>query len=106
MGYYTQYDVKISGIDNANQAVKIAQEYELDDYDVSGNGKNVSANFNTKWYGWYEESVALSRNYPRILIEIEGDGEDCGDLWKARIRNGVCEIIKAKIVFDDFKVVI
>jgi hypothetical protein len=106
MGYYTQYDVNISGIDNANQAVKIAQEYELDDYDVSGDGTKVSANFNTKWYGWKEESIALSRNYPRILIEINGEGEESGDIWKARIRNGVCEIINAKIVFDDFKVVI
>jgi len=105
MGYYTDYEITITGIDNANQALKIAKEYILDDFDVSDDGTVLSANFNTKWYMWKENSVALSLNYPRILIEIKGQGEESGDIWKARIRSGNFEIVQAKIVFDDFKVI-
>lgn len=103
MGYYTKYNVTITGIDNANQAVKIAREYDLEHYDISPIGTEVTASFESKWYDWQKDSVALSRSYPRILIEIEGEGEDRDDIWKARIRNGDCETVSAKIVFDEFK---
>lgn len=103
MGYYTKYDVKITGIDNANQAVKIARDYDLVDYDVSDTGTVLNAFYEGKWYNWEKESVALTRNYPRILIEIHGEGEENDDIWKARVRNGECERVEAKIVFDEFK---
>jgi len=104
MGYYTDYNITITGIDNASQALKIAKEY-IDYFDISNDGTVLSANFNEKWYSWKEDSVRLSLNYPRILIEIKGEGEESGDIWKARIRSGNFEIVQAKIVFDDFKVI-
>jgi hypothetical protein len=106
MGYYTDFEITVTGIDNVNQAVKISNDYMLYDYDVSGDGKTLTSYTNEKWYGWKEESIALSKKYPRILIEINGTGEESEDIWKARVRNGECEVIKAKIVFDDFKIVI
>lgn len=106
MGYYTQYVIKITGIDNANQAANIIREYDIHDYDVSPNGKEVTASFESKWYDWLKDSVALSSNYPQILIEIKGEGEENGDIWKARIRNGDSETVSAKIVFDEFKRII
>jgi len=105
MGYYTDYNITIAGIDNANQAVKIAREYDLENFDVSNDGTVLSAQYNGKWYSWKEDSVRLSLNYPRILIEIKGEGEESGDIWKARIRSGNFELVNAKIVFDDFKVI-
>ena len=44
MGYYTDYKITITNIDNANQAVKIAEEYDLEDYyDVSDDGKCLTS---------------------------------------------------------------
>jgi len=106
MGYYTHYDVKITGIDNENQAVKIVQEYDLAQdycYIISPIGTEITASFESKWCDWEKDGVALSRNYPQILIEISGLGEDRDDIWKARIRNGDCETVSAKIVYEDFK---
>ena len=105
MGYYTKFDIKITGIDNANQAVQIAKEYDLQDYKISNYETSLTAFYDGKWYDWVKDSVALTQNYPRILIEIHGEGEESEDIWKARIRNGECEIVQAKIVFDDFKVI-
>ena len=106
MGYYTKYDIKITGIDNANQALKITKEYDMRDFDISPDGQTLTDFTEGKWYDWKEDSLKLSRNYPHILIEIEGEGEESGDIWKARVRNGIVEIVEAKIVYDDFKVVI
>ena len=106
MGYYTQYDIKISGISNSDEAERILQEYNLEDYDVLHHGTEIIANFNAKWYDWKKETVSVSKNYPQIFIEISATGEEAGDIWKARARNGICEVVNAKIVFDDFKVVI
>jgi len=104
MGYYTKYDVKITGFDNAKQAVEGTKEY-LGYYDISENGTEITASFEDKWYDWKKDSVALTQMYPRILIEISGEGEESEDFWKARIKNGQCEIVQAKIVFPDFKVI-
>lgn len=101
MGYYTKYDIKITGFDDVNQAVKIAKEYDLRDYDISYT--ELTAFYEGKWYEWESESINITRNYPNILIEIYGEGEESGDIWKARVRDGQCERIKGKIIFDDFK---
>lgn len=105
MGYYTKYNIKITGIDNANQAVKIAKDYNLQDYDFTEYETSLTAFYEGKWYDWKKESIALTRNYSRILIEIHGEGEESGDIWQARVRKGECEVVKAKIVFDEFKVI-
>jgi hypothetical protein len=104
MGYYTQYTIKISGADNANQMVKIAQDLELgNDYEVSNCGSALLTCFEEKWYGWKEDFERVSRTYPRVLFEVNGIGEDKDDQWRARIRNGESEVIRARIVFDEFQ---
>lgn len=105
MGYYTNYKIKISGADNANQMAKIADELTLQEYDISGNGTTLTIEFDDKWYSWIEDFERVSKNYPRVLFEVNGKGEDAEDNWRARIRDGVSEIIQAKIIFDEFKTV-
>jgi hypothetical protein len=103
MGYYTKYNIKISGADNANQLVKIAQELELSGYDTFSDGTALTTSFEDKWYGWEDAFKLTSKSYPRVLFEVDGKGEDSDDQWRARFRDGVSEIIYAKIIFDDFK---
>jgi hypothetical protein len=103
MGYYTNYKVKISGADNANQMIKIADALTLQGYDISGNGTTLTIEFDDKWYSWKEDFERVSRTYPRVLFEVNGIGEDKDDQWRARIRDGVSEIIQAKIIFDEFQ---
>lgn len=106
MGYYTQYNVTISNLDNANQGVKVAKILDLQHYDFSDDGTIMQYDTYEKWYDWKEDCIRVSLQYPKILIEIDAKGEESGDMWKARVRNGVCERIEAKIVFDDFKLIV
>ncbi len=106
MGYYTKYDVTISNLDNANQGAKAADMLDMTYYDFSDDGTIMQFDYDGKWYDWKEDCIRVSLQYPKILIEIEGKGEENGDIWKARIRNGVCERVDAKIVFDDFKLIV
>lgn len=107
MGYYTDYSITVTGADNANQMIKIVKEIEdgyVSNYGISDDGTSAEFEMNdTKWYGWKEDCVRVSNIYPNITIDIDGKGEEHGDLWKARVRKGECEVVKARIVFDDFK---
>lgn len=107
MGYYADYSITVSGADNANQLIKIVKELDdgyLSDCGFSDDGTSAEFELNhTKWYGWKEECIRVSKIYPRITIDIDGKGEENGDLWKARVRKGECEVVEARIVFDDFK---
>lgn len=109
MGYYTDYSITVSGADNANQLIKIVKELDdiyRNDYAISDDGTSAEFEMNdTKWYGWKEDCIRVSKMYSNITIDIEGKGEEHGDLWKARVRKGECEVVKARIVFDDFKVI-
>ncbi len=106
MGYYTKYDVTISNLDNANQGVKVSRMLDMSDYAFSDDGTVMDFYYDGKWYSWKEDCIRASLQYPKILIEINGKGEENGDMWKARIRAGVCERIEARIVFDDFKLIV
>jgi hypothetical protein len=106
MGYYTHYSIKISGADNANQMVKIAGDLAFQGYEISGSGTELYIEFDDKWLKWKEEFQRVSKDFPRVLFEVNGKGEDNEDMWRARFRDGVSEIIRAKIVFDDFKTII
>jgi hypothetical protein len=105
MGYYTQYDLKISYLDNANQGLEIAKYLDLHDYEFCDDGVTLTNYFESKWYYWKEDCTRASLKYPKVLIEIEGVGEESDDRWKARVQNGLCEVVHAKIVFPDFNLI-
>lgn len=105
MGYYTDYDVTISNLDNANQGVKIVQMLDMRDYHFSDDGLNLNFSYNGKWYDWKEDCIRVSLQYPKILIELHGVGEDRDDRWKARVQNGLCEVVQAVITFPDFDLI-
>jgi len=59
--------------------------------------------FKAKWYEYKEHMIELSRIYPNKLFQIDGDGEDDGDIWRHYFKNGKSLLQKPKIVFEEFK---
>lgn len=107
MGYYTKYDVKIARLNNSNEGLKIIEELYLRHNIGYVNTNDIQLDqFETKWYDWKEDCIRASKLYPHAIIEIKGAGEESGDLWKARVRNGKVELVEARIVFDDFKEIV
>lgn len=106
MGYYTKYDISIHNLNNVDEGIKMLDELKLSMYfeaDVNNKHSVKCDPFDDKWYEWEYDCKRVGKKYPHAIIEIEGVGEEPGDHWKARVRNGETELIRAKIVFDNFK---
>ena len=46
---------------------------------------------------------AVSKEFPDVVLFIEGDGEEHGDVWKAIFKNGKSKVVKPKVVWPELK---
>ena len=53
-----------------------------------------------KWYDHYNEMRALSKYFPSLYFELEGFGEEYGDMWREYFHNGEAMHSDAKITYD------
>lgn len=110
MGYYTTYKVTITDIKDADDfewfefKFKKTIPYLGDDLKYDEINKTVYAAFyDVKWYDCEEKLKELSTLFPNITIDVNGEGEESGDIWKMRVRNGKSERVNAVLSFPDFK---
>jgi len=114
MGYYTDYEVQISGFKNRDEAEFFEfKEFHKDDgllNDIKSSTsmyvESHSVSFRLgqwKWYNWQKDLEALSKKYPHLTFEVNGVGEEFPDIWKARVRNGETEVVEAQIIFPNFE---
>lgn len=92
MGYYTRYDLT-----NLSDEV-IEKVNEISGYNFSNSYESDGC----KWYNRIEDMKEVSLLFPNQLLQIEGEGEESGDIWKAYFKNGKCQVCEAKITFDEF----
>lgn len=99
MGYetYFQMEMDYNGIVDTAKILEKLNEISMQDWD------DLDLEESRKWYDCKEDMVELSKHFPTVLFEIDAEGEENADMWKGRWRNGEEEIIKARIVWDDFK---
>ena len=57
-----------------------------------------------KWYDWEEDVADLSKQFPFLLFEVEGKGEEADDWWRAYARNGKVIVVEAEIKFPSVDV--
>lgn len=117
MGYYTDYSVRITGFED-QESVDFFEFKEMYKETGAFHDFKQSTNFTAdngmiefcliecKWYDWEKDLKEISKRYPYLMIEVEGVGEEFPDIWKARVRNGKSEIMKAEIVFPEFKEIV
>lgn len=87
MGYSTDYNITSN-----SQEIQEAIEKE------SGYGYFQDIT----WYKWKDDVKTVSLQFPDTVIEISGNGEEYGDIWKAYIKNGKAFVAEAKLVFEEF----
>lgn len=112
MGYVTDYKGEAGPFDTEEAAeffeFKLGKQVNGYHFDVSigasmHDGYTVNFEVNdVKWYEWRNDLSELSRSFPNITVDLEGRGEEPGDLWKARFRNGDSEVVDAVFTFPDF----
>lgn len=91
MGYYTRYDIS-DNPQTVQEAIEEKSQYSF----YSGQTDEV------KWYDWQEHCKEVSKNFPNLVVKVEGAGEEQGDQWKAYIKNGKIQIAKAVVTFEEF----
>lgn len=108
MGYYTNFDLTVSGFKEKEHKeyfeFKLYKRNEFWTTQWVDQGDSLTKYLDSaKWYSWRKDLEDFSKEFPKLLFEVEGEGEESGDIWKARIKNGKVEIVKAEIVFPEFK---
>lgn len=108
MGYLTEYTLKCH-TDNYDTLDKIADM--LKDIGIIGYALyelmyNEEMNFYScdavTWYDHDDDMCKVSEAYPDILFELNGSGENSGDIWKTYYKGGKMQHTDAIITFDPF----
>lgn len=96
MGYYTDYKLESEDI---NLIQELRAESEDAAYAIQENGDTGDA---TKWYGFDEDLIEISKKHPDNLFTLQGAGEENGDIWVCYFKHGKKQMCEAKITFAEF----
>lgn len=55
-----------------------------------------------KWYDWEDNMKTLSKKFPQMLIQLEGEGEELLDIWIATFCNGECNYREIQTYWEPF----
>lgn len=100
MGYYTDYriTVKHGSVDMDKLKEEMDQE---SGYEFENEGGYIASSDCIKWYDWTPDMKKVSQKFPEVLIMVEGEGEESGDVWQCYFHNGRHEHIPGEVVFAD-----
>jgi hypothetical protein len=108
MGYYSNFRLEATGFADRDAAeffeFKLGKLSGYSGWEVTVGADSVRARLGeAKWYDAEEHVKALSVAFPSVTIDLEVEGEEHGDMWKLRARNGQTERVAAKLVYGDFQ---
>jgi hypothetical protein len=101
MGYYTRFELSISGQGPIYERLRDgADGLTFGEYDIKIS-RLINGDCDTmKWYGYNDDMLELSRDWPNVLFELTGEGEESGDLWRAFYRNGKFVKVEGVVAYD------
>jgi hypothetical protein len=101
MGYYTAYSLSLGDVTEEQQK-QITNH--LREKDVVGwvlNNDLCCSNPAT-WYDAEKDLREISKEFPDVLFELHGEGEETGDIWDRYFKNGKMQYCPAEIVIPPF----
>lgn len=117
MGYSTDYKIDVGPFETEEDAEFFEFKFgKLVNYEteaeigLSTGDKHTDKYYlklrvtDARWYEWRTDLNELSVNFPNVTIDVMGEGEESGDIWKSRFRNGEDEFVEAIMTFPDFKI--
>ena len=96
MGYETQYSISVRHKDPAKAAACSTDVAHLAEKTSSSLcralvGDIHEVSFDSKWFDT-NDLKDISKRYPGAVIQVNGTGEDAGDIWKERWKDGESEL--------------
>lgn len=101
MGYYTDYDLDILKCKKEDEDLLESEVFQiffkdLTSYDIE------DGLYGIKWYEHHEHMIKISKQWPDVIFELDGSGEDSSDIWRTYYHNGKSQHSPGKIIFDEF----
>lgn len=104
MGYCTKFRLDWSGVKDAAQDEAIRQLVRTSDgaqYCLEEDAKSSASS--GKWYEWEDDLKKWSLEFPHVRFQMNGEGEESGDIWVAYAKAGRVQQEKAVITFAPCK---
>lgn len=100
MGYYTRYTLNYVAGEPAYRCGATLSERisEISSYQLTFGTESSEI----KWYDHDEHMRLLSREYPKLVFVLRGDGEESGDIWVKYYHDGKCQNAKMSWSFEEF----
>jgi hypothetical protein len=107
MGYYTTFELTATNFKDEAETQLCFDQLKSMSYSGWEQTDGCSVSFTAtlyevKWYEHEADMLRLSTQFPNVLFELEGVGEEPGDQWRMRVRNGKNSRVKAQIIFPEF----
>jgi hypothetical protein len=102
MGYYTYFNLKIvdekdKELDKPKIIKKVRDMFESASWALDEDGDPED---NCKWYDWEKDMLEVSKEFPKNIFRLSGDGEESDDKWIAYIINGKIQHCPVNISYD------
>lgn len=102
MGYETKFNLRV--IINPSLDLEddyVTEEHESNIADLYHDGYPIFEEC-VKWYSWEQDMRKYSLEYPDLLFELSGVGEEYDDVWKAYFKNGKHQYCHVQMTFDPY----
>lgn len=107
MGYYTDYELKltadfdiISKYPQLEFLPAVLEKYT--GYVFETTGLHSACLSGAKWYDHHIDMVNMSKDFPEILFQLNGEGEESGDTWRSFYKNGKATKLIPIITWPEF----
>ena len=79
-------------------------EYEIDEilFDTSKLDFSFGWTEKAKWYDHDKEMIDLSKQFPKTVFCLYGEGEENEDIWYTYYKNGKQQYCPVKMTFDEY----
>lgn len=102
MGYYTYFEITIpakADIDNIMDKLTALSNYAFDKTGSTAKTKTFATVDTCKWYNHEADMINLSEMFPKILFQVDGDGEESDDVWRTYYLNGKSQSVEVKLTY-------
>ncbi len=100
MGYYTDFKVELIHEDETEKELALGELMKDmgDGYQFNEDGWMSEC----KWYDHESHMRIVSKQFPKVLFKLHGEGEEAGDLWDKYFLDGKMQKCRAEIVYPPF----
>lgn len=100
MGYYTSYELNQTGckeenFENLEKEVDALNVFECGDAGIGWCGV-------AKWYDHDEDMIRISKQFPDVVFDLAGHGDDQDDIWKTYYKDGKMQEGAMYVVCESF----